>query len=102
MLASVVLCYFVGSATCQSNETESTAATSATPPTASSTPKPKQTNKLSINKKVTNISNPTEEDSSASEVRRKKLNLLFYGPDRPCFCQKEKNNNIDSQIEQFL
>ena len=31
-------------------------------------------------------------------VRRDQFNLLFYGPDRPWFCQKEKNNNMDSPI----
>ena len=31
-------------------------------------------------------------------IRRDQFDLLFYGPDRPCFCQKEKNNNMDSPI----
>ena len=35
-------------------------------------------------------------------LRRDQFNLLFYGPDRPYFCQKEKNNNMDSPIGYLL
>ena len=31
-------------------------------------------------------------------LRRDQFNLLFYRPNRPWFCQKEKNNNMDSPI----